>query len=99
MKKILGGFLAGLAVGSAALFGYFHWSSKGERRAISATDAQVFLEKKGEVALRQRYYGPLIGAYEKMLEKDPENAELKKKLAALYRLTGREDDARRLLKE
>lgn len=51
---------------------------------FSPKDIQSEIQRRGEERFRQKLYVPLIEVYKGMLEKFPDNLDLKKKLAFAY---------------
>ena len=60
-------------------------------------EAQI--REKTELSYRHKIYAPLIEAYKKMLQKMPDNLDLKKKLAFAYFGAGDYKNAEPLLNE
>lgn len=72
---------------------------RGLQGPASPQAMQEFVQRRGEAAMRRQQALALIAIYEKMLPQFPDNADLKKKLAAAYRDAGREEEAKRLEEE
>jgi tetratricopeptide (TPR) repeat protein len=92
---------AALVLLAVLLAGLLYLRHKNDAAVRPPTPQEITegIARHGEAAYRQKLYAPLIATYKGLLEKMPDNVDLKKKLAFAYFGAMEYDKALPLLKE
>ncbi len=86
-------------LGISGIYLFRRNQSLQKQETVEAKGIKDFAAARGEKFLRQKQSASLIAVYEKMLQKYPDNQEIKQKLAQAYREVGQPEKAELLLKE
>ncbi len=89
----------GLALCVLLVLGFLFYTRKKTAQAPLPLNPSTIeeIQARGVEQYRAQVYAPVIEVYRRMLEKMPENADLKKKLAFAYFSAARYDEAKPLL--